>query len=1318
MGVSFTKEQRDVIDARRSDILVSAAAGSGKTAVLVERIIELITKKGPNGGEPVDVDKLLVVTFTRAAAAQMRERLSNELSKRIEEDPMNEHLRRQETLIHNAQITTIDSFCQYIIRNNFNEIGIDPGYRVADEGEIKLICENIMEDFLEKKYEEEDEEFLYTSKYFESGVSDKNLEDKIMAMYKFSKSMPYPKQWIKKRANDYEINLENFDDTPWVKEYLSIAREALLEMATLLQSGIDIANSSDGPYFYAEIFETEMNVIKNMANIKEYEKMYVAVKSMTFSRLPSKKDDSVTPNKKELAKDIRDNVKASFKKLSETTFAISKEDIVKTSKFADRALKELCALTIEFMELVDDKKKEQNIIDFGDMEHFALDILVNHNDETGDNTPTSVATEYSEYFEEILIDEYQDSNSVQELILSAISKNGNDLKNRFMVGDVKQSIYKFRLAKPEIFMKKLYSFSKEEGAITRRIDLHKNFRSRSEVLDSVNFVFDKVMGEDLGGVIYDDDARLVCGASYKDDENEHMFDTKLILLDTMTDGEEDGDDEDLEKFSPIMEDAIDENSRLTPIQKEALLIAKQIKKLMKTSKVTGNDGELRNVKYSDIAILLRTTSGWDDTFRKVLESEGIPSFIESKTGYFAATEVELLLNVLKVIDNPLSDIPLVAVMHSYFGKFSNDELALIKSFGKKVELEMARENGNIISEKFYDYLKIFEGLSDGINDNINRIYSDMSKDDAKALINLADKVKDFLERLYKLRDKVTYMPVHELLSYIINESGYGEYVRAMPAGARRYANVDMLMQKAIAFEKTSFKGLFHFIRYIERLEKYEVDFGEANIIDENADVVRIMSIHKSKGLEFPICFVAAMSKKFNFKDANDKFIMDEDVGIGMSIVDYENRCEYTSPRKVLVSNKMKMDILGEELRVLYVAMTRAKEKLIMVGTMKDTKAKIETYLHAPINQDEKLLPIFSRKKSTSYMAFVLSAIAHHKSFLEFARSFGIDTYGIYEEDDDTPFEFEVFSDDDLKSEIIKDDISALSRKEKLSKDVIEDYIDKEMEDKLLAAFDYSYPHKKYENLYTKTSVSEIKRKAYEEDTEAVNELYGNAEKTKYVDNSRDVDNIYVEADNSKNVNNIYADTKNAENVNEFATPFDIDSHATSAAARGTLYHKVMQLLDGVIFDKDTISIKDIQNFIEQKENEGYLESGTSKRIYAKDIQIFLESSLGNRMKKAFNEGKLYREKQFMIGKDSGEIDDNLPSGEIVLIQGVIDAFFEEDGEIVLVDYKTDNVKDTDTLVKRYNIQLSLYKEAVEKITKKKVKSCIIYSFKLQKEIEV
>lgn len=1273
MGMKFTPEQQRVIELHNSNILVSAAAGSGKTAVLVERIIRMIC----DGEHPADIDRLLIVTFTNAAAAEMRERIAAGITARLEADPGNEHIQKQSALLHNAQITTIDSFSLFLIRNHFNEIGLDPDFRVADEGEIKLLQQEVLAQLLEDAYAgqfvpEAPEQFHACVEYFCPGGRESVLEQHILNLSRYAGSFPWPAEWLEERKNDYAAGdmeaLVHSDYGQYLTERVNRTVEGCLEK---LREVKRLCELPDGPYMYGELTEAEIEQLERLTSCKDLEEQAAKIPAVTFARLPSKKDDSVDPAKRELAKAIRNSVKDTLSDLSESYFKTPLELAVEQGKACREPLRMLLDLVLEFDRRLLAAKQERHLIDFSDMEHYALQILlkrekVEESDGTGtDRTetkyrivPSDVAMEYRQYFQEILIDEYQDSNLVQEYLLSAISGEEEGRYNRFMVGDVKQSIYKFRLARPELFLEK-YDIYQETGDLCR-IDLAKNFRSRIQVVDAVNDVFSRIMSREIGGIAYDDKAALYPGAVYPAQEDP-AYGSELLLIRKPEKGEreESGIGEQHAEGAGVLVDY--DNVR----QLEALAIAARIKQLKGSLQVMEKStGELRPVRYSDMVILLRTTSGWDEEFKKILEQQGIPVYITSKTGYFGALEVQELLQFLRVLDNPRQDIPLFGVMQSVFGGFTQEEIAQIRSGG---------EGHSRKRMTLYEALKEVAQSGRTVEEGEEISAGESAGEEAE----LSQKADTFLQRIGHYRDLTPFTSIRDLLQRILDDYDYLNYVTALPTGSKRRANVEMLLTKASAFEKTSYFGLFHFIRYMEQLEKYDVDYGEADTLDENADVVRIMSIHKSKGLEFPVVFVSGLSKRFNMQDANQSLIVDMDLGVAVDYVDSVRRIKNKTLRRAILSAKMKEDNLAEELRVLYVALTRAREKLILTSVLEKAEEKWEL---SQMTGQEKLTYL-DFCEAGSYMDFLLPILPQTGIAVKTLRT------------------------EDLAAEELGEQLRMGDRREQLRLIACGETPltgdPEENERKLMhlrERFAYQYPHPGLQKLYTKTTVSELKIAAMAEKDEAAFHTFEEKEVVPYIPG------------------------------------FRREQEKVSGAVRGNAFHRTMELLDFTyLFTESGLFTGCPNNYEEyrrgldknrlQNRLEEFLQRETiSLRLteeYAKAVSLpkilnFLEQELAYRMWRAQEQGLLYREQPFVLGIDAKRLDPDLPEGEKVLIQGIIDVFFIEDGEIVLLDYKTDVIDSLEALWNRYNVQIQYYEEALTKLMQMPVKERILYSFYLEK----
>ena len=1108
--------------------------------------------------------------------------------------------------------------------------------------------------------------------YFCPGGRESVLEQHILNLSRYAGSFPWPAEWLEERKNDYAAGdmeaLVHSDYGQYLTERVNRTVEGCLEK---LREVKRLCELPDGPYMYGELTEAEIEQLERLTSCKDLEEQAAKVPTVTFGRLPSKKDDSVDPAKRELAKAIRNSVKDTLSDLSESYFKTPLELAVEQGKACREPLRMLLDLVLEFDRRLLAAKQERHLIDFSDMEHYALQILlkrekVEESDGTGtDRTetkyrivPSDVAMEYRQYFQEILIDEYQDSNLVQEYLLSAISGEEEGRYNRFMVGDVKQSIYKFRLARPELFLEK-YDTYQETGDLCR-IDLAKNFRSRIQVVDAVNDVFSRIMSREIGGIAYDDKAALYPGAVYPAQEDP-AYGSELLLIRKPEKGEreESGIGEQHAEGAGVLVDY--DNVR----QLEALAIAARIKQLKGSLQVMEKStGELRPVRYSDMVILLRTTSGWDEEFKKILEQQGIPVYITSKTGYFGALEVQELLQFLRVLDNPRQDIPLFGVMQSVFGGFTQEEIAQIRSGG---------EGHSRKRMTLYEALKEVAQSGRTVEEGEEISAGESAGEEAE----LSQKADTFLQRIGHYRDLTPFTSIRDLLQRILDDYDYLNYVTALPAGSKRRANVEMLLTKASAFEKTSYFGLFHFIRYMEQLEKYDVDYGEADTLDENADVVRIMSIHKSKGLEFPVVFVSGLSKRFNMQDANQSLIVDMDLGVAVDYVDSVRRIKNKTLRRTVLSAKMKEDNLAEELRVLYVALTRAREKLILTAVLDKADEKWEL---AQMTGQERLTYL-DFCEAGSYMDFLLPILPQTGIAVKTLRT------------------------EDLAVEELREQLRMGDRREQLRLIACGETTltgdPEENERKLMylrERFAYQYPHPGLQKLYTKTTVSELKIAAMAEKDEAAFHTFEEKEVVPYIPG------------------------------------FRREQEKVSGAVRGNAFHRTMELLDFTyLFTESGLFTGCPNNYEEyrrgldknrlQNRLEEFLQRETiSLRLteeYAKAVSLpkilnFLEQELAYRMWRAQEQGLLYREQPFVLGIDAKRLDPDLPEGEKVLIQGIIDVFFIEDGEIVLLDYKTDVIDSLEALWNRYNVQIQYYEEALTKLMQMPVKERILYSFYLEK----
>ena len=1215
MGVKWTKEQQKVIELRNRNILVSAAAGSGKTAVLVERIIQMLTDEE----HPMDVDRLLIVTFTEAAASEMKERIRSAIETALEVNPGNAHLQRQSTLIHSAQITTIHSFCLSVIREHFHLIDMDPGFRIAEEGELRLLKQDVLSELLEECYVNQEERFMELVEKLGSGKNDKKLEGMILQLYEYSRSYPQPQKWLEHCVNQYAecetyLKQEGTGEEPvFLRRALDWAQKYIEDLVELADQCIRICEEPDGPYMYAPMLEEDRIILDKLAGAADFEELYERLSDIKWKALSRKKDESVDSEKRTQVQDIRKQIKDLIGELGKTYFYETPAELLLDMANAKGTMEILAELVNRFAIMFADQKQRKHLIDYNDMEQFALQILTEEKE--GELIPSQTAREYQEQFYEVMIDEYQDSNLIQEAILTSVSTVSREKYNIFMVGDVKQSIYRFRLSRPELFMEKYDSYSSEDSEM-QKIDLHKNFRSRPEVLDGVNYIFRQIMRRDLGGIVYDEQAALYPGAEFEPvigADGKSAYEMELLLVDAQKTGNE---------F-----ELSDNNKQL-----EVRVIAKRIKELLRTAKVTDKaSGQLRPAEYRDIVILMRSVKGWADVVSSILAEEGIPAYIGSTEGYFGTYEISVLLDYLQLLDNQRQDLPLAAVLASPFVGLNPQQLA---------EIRLAAKEGF-----FY---KAAEGLAQRAGEEEEKEEKD----------SLAYKLRAFYLQLTHFREMVPYTAIHELLQKIIEETGFSLYVAAMPGGERRIANVEMLVEKAAAFEGTSYKGLFNFIRYIEQLQKYDVDYGEANIADEQENTVRIMSIHKSKGLEFPIVFVAGMGKKFNTTDITGSVIIHPEWGVGLDAVDLQRRTKIPTFLKKTIQQEIKLENLGEELRVLYVALTRAKEKLILVGcpSQKQLKEVSEDGMlcqKAVRRADGEVLPFYTLIGANSYLHWVVPALMG----------------------EDAPVHCRIIGRTEMEEE---EEIE--QRSELLARDVLEHWAtgtvyDAKLREHLEVQSQYHYPYAEEQKLKLKFTVSELKKRAYLQEESG--------------------ETVYEEPE-----------------VVPLIPQFLQEEEVLTGASRGSAYHKLLELLNYELsYDENSLTA-----MMEELQKERKLSDEMVQCIRKADILRFLNSDSGRRMQAAAKRKQLSKEQPFVLGIDAKEIYPDIKGEERILVQGIIDVYFEEDGELVVLDYKTDNVRSAKELRDRYHAQLDYYAQALEQLLQKKVKEKIIYSFTLGEEI--
>ena len=1224
--MNWTDDQKKVIDTRERNILVSAAAGSGKTAVMVERIMRLVT----DPVNPCNIDELLVVTFTRAAAGEMKERIAGAIADAYAADPDNEHLARQQALLSRAAITTIDSFCLDVVRNYGCTAGITPGFRTAGSAETKLLSRDTVKMVVDEAYEAEGDgaaEFEAFAESISPGKTDRLIEELILSLYEEASSDPYPGEWLRSL-----IKAENNDvggDSPWLREYMEDIRIRLELIKRYAVENAMLAADPAGPASYAPAAASDLEFITELEKETSYEGMRErgnGWKAENLSRAKAKEGEN--PALRERFKKNRDEIKSGISKMLNSLLLEDLDSAGERMAASSKMLSVLVTLTEKYAEKFTEAKQRAGIMDFSDIEHTALQIL------TGENGRSEAAEELSLRYREIMIDEYQDSNYLQEAVLTAVSAIPAGRQNYFTVGDVKQSIYSFRQARPELFMNRsrLFKSHPDQGV---KIDLHQNFRSRKEVIDTVNSIFSVIMREEIGGIDYDAEAELHEGAGYPEDPG---FETELMPVYV---GER---DESGERY-------LEETGSSAAIELEARAIGTRILKLMSGGEVRDRaDGALRKPEFRDIVILIRTVRGVADQMVRVLASMGIPAYSESRTGYFDAPEVQSVLSFLEVLDNPYQEIPLTAVLMSAIGGMNAEDLAWIRAEGAGAEG---------LRSGFYGMLRWYakNGERAGIRE--------------RALV--------FLSLYDRFRESVSFTPIHELIGRIYDETGFLHYAAALPGGAQRMLNLRMLEDMASGYEKTGYTGLFNFVRYIRNLKLQEAEPDEAASGAGDGNVVRICSIHKSKGLEYPIVFAAGLGRKFNTTGWTGNVLVHHRLGIAADYVDLGRRVKIPTLKKKAVSERLKRDLAGEELRILYVAMTRAKQKLILSGTITDENALRRRDI---LDGTEDRLPAGYILGAGSFFDWILPA-----------------AFRIFREDEKTGRKPFLILREAAPSTLAASETDLLVRREIILRELRETAPEDGQVSRMLdRRLSFRYPWAGRENIPVEMSVSEIKRRNHED-------LPGSGTEERPAS---------------------FYPAEDGETVPEFIRLMrgekrDASEVKLSSAEKGTAVHRVMELLDYTAVSPDGACTPG--EIISQME--GFVKAGTlghSEAISVDPERIagFVNSSLGRRMAAAFKEGRLVREQPFVTAYPASAISGEWPSDEEIFVQGIIDAYFTEaadDGcRVVLVDYKTDRVSDGEQLVRRYKVQLDAYAEALEKSLGLPVSEKLIWAFSLGKEI--
>lgn len=1250
--MEWTADQKSVIENRKGTLLVSAAAGSGKTAVLVQRILEWVVTEGR------DIDEFLVVTFTRAAASQMRNKIRKALEELQERQPDNQHVIKQLSLIHHADITTIDSFCKELVSEHFQELEIDPSMRIMDETEGVLMQEDVLERVLEQAYERQSKEMQELHQYLNAIRSDDSIRNLLRRIQRQAESFPYPLQWLEQAEQDALVWEETeLEQQPWI-QMLVIDIQSMMEEVRDIPPQVlaeyqclDSAWRPKAYEKYCTYFQEECRMLESIAEASSYIELQRAFdnRNRVYKRFIWK--NSGIPESHYLTELWEAYSKV--KKEASSYVSLTTAEIGEQQKGVSRVLHTILELTKSFLAEYKKEKTSKNCMDFSDVEHYALSVLVKETAE-GRLVLTETAEQLQASYVEILIDEYQDSNDLQEAILTSIARREQEeYSNLFMVGDMKQSIYKFRMARPKLFQEKYERFSSDwtEDTLVRKVELKQNFRSRRTVLEAVNAVFYQIMTKSLGGMDYDHLAALVPGREFQENETEADYRTEVLFLDALSEAipTEAASQENLPP-QPEMEEESDK------IELEARLAAVRIHELCDSANpLPVWDEELQGYRpcmYRDIVILLRTIKGWSETFSRVLSDAGIPVYAESGKGYFDSVEVKNLLCMLAVIDNARDDIALAGVLGSPMVSITDEALADMRSRYRKGSL--------------WDVLHACVKMED---------FDSASK----------EKLERFFARLKMWKEQKTYSTIRELIWSILNETGYYTYVGAMPNGQRRQGNILKLIEKASAYENTSYRGLFDFLRYIERMKITEQDFGEAVVLGANDNLVRIMTVHKSKGLEFPVVFLCGCGKRMNQRDAEETVLVDADCYLGVNYKHLEEHYYERTEKRNYLSRHIKEENLAEELRILYVAMTRAQEKLILIGSVDSAMAKKNEeyqYLYGqfkgrflekttPDETDLSTLNPFGKyliAKAGSYLSWMVQCII-----------------GLQKVKQDC-LVYRIVTPENLDSLLVKEMVR-LGKTEAIWEERTSFQGSRETEEEIQHRFQWSYSHPMAATMKGKLSVSEIKKMS------------------QIIDEPESMLWLLSEDGQEKGL-------ASEELLTEAQHP---DGTQRAGAAYGTLVHLVMEKLSFLHKEK----YEQVQQGLQELRDRQILTDEELALIPVKKIYHMLNSELGIRMKRAEQAGQLYREQQFVIGIPMNQIYKDSTEEDLELVQGIIDAYFEEDGELVLMDYKTDRVSlegGAEELIRKYHAQLQYYKRTLEQLTGKRVKETYIYSFSLEQVI--
>ncbi|WP_088825500.1 helicase-exonuclease AddAB subunit AddA [Listeria goaensis] len=1209
-NATWTDEQWQAIHARGQNILVAAAAGSGKTAVLVNRIIERLQDEE----NPCNVDELLVVTFTNASAAEMKHRVRQALENALVQKPDSLHLKKQLALLNNASIQTLHSFCLDLIRKYYYIASVDPDFRLMDSIESMMLRDEVIDKLLEEEYAKPNNEaFFHLVDSLTDDRSDRNLTEVVSKLYDFSRANPNPEKWLKQLVDFYETkDLQGIKDLPFYDEIMNQIQLSIQQALGALQQGMNIAKMVDGPESYITNFTEDIAEVETLTGLldDDWNKLREGFSQVVFGRLkPLKNKEEVDEQLVKQAKKARDRAKKYIQDAATDWFKREERAYLSDLENMKPDVATLIQLVQNFSEQFFREKERKGVLDFNDLEHLALAIL------SENDSPSFVAKELQSRYHEVLIDEYQDTNLVQETILQYVTYSGEADGNLFMVGDVKQSIYRFRLAEPTLFMWKYENYRLDGKDTGLRIDLAKNFRSRAEVLNATNFIFKQIMDKEVGEIAYDSAAELVLGASFEEHNN---TETELMVVD-------------MKKKSLDTEEGLSKDE-LQKNQLEARAIAQKVKKMIdeKYPVFDKSMKQFRPIRYQDVVILSRAMTSAPD-IEEAMREQDIPFYASSQRGYFEAVEVAVMISVLKIIDNPYQDIPLASVLRSPIIGLSEEELASVRLVNNR--------------SYFFDALEEY----------------------AKQPNQTAEKISSFLEKLVKWRELSIRENLTTLIWQIYEETGFFEFVGGLPGGKVRQANLQALYERAGQYEKTAFRGLFRFVRFVERLELRGDDFGTAKVLGEKEDVVRMMTIHSSKGLEFPVVILAGVGRKFNMRDINSKVLLDKDFGFASSYTDVQKRITYPTIMQQVFRKKKINEMIAEEMRVLYVAMTRAEEKLIIVGTIPEWEETLENAFQVA-EMTDWVLPPSIRVQARTYLDWILQTLIRHPDFAEQVNK----TAGVTLPTDMklcvTIIEKETLT-DDFVNEQAQPYLRSLETLEEVP-------LSGGAEGQIAEIFSFKYEKQAATEIRSKQSVTELKRQFQIQDS--------------------------------------FSDDRFLKTLKQASLkrPKFMQENKLSSTEIGTAMHTVMQAISFEAIPDEA----ELDQLLDEMVAEYKLTETESRAIRKQQILSFFQTALGKKMVEGVDQ--LAKEVPFVYQLPANRVSEGADDADTILIQGVVDCMLIEDDGIILIDFKTDRTEGKyasreqmeKTMHSRYHTQLELYREAVQAITGLPVKQASLYFF--------